>query len=309
VNKVYKIVTQKIIDKLNEGIIPWEKPWIGLRNYISKREYHGINLLLLSMDKHRSSEFITFRQVRGLKESVKKGSRADMVIFFRRYEVEARDKDGNLELDDETGEPKKELRFALRYYNVFNLDQTTIPLPDYGNGKRSKECEDILQNLKNLPAIKEGGSVATYNPVLDALSIPSRKEFKDREKYYSSIFHELVHATGHETRLNRKDFQGNGFSSEKYSKEELVAEIGASLLCALCGIENKTINNSAAYVQGWLKRLNNDKTLIISASAQAQKAVDYILGIKGGENSEKPIEVRTIAKSLSQNHKEYYYRC
>ena len=280
-NKVYEIVTQKIIDKLNQGVIPWEKPWIGLRNYITKREYHGINLLLLSMEKHQSSEFMTFRQVKDLKEGIKKGSRADMVIFFRRYEVEARDKNGNLELDEETGEPKKELRFALRYYNVFNLDQTTIPLPDYGNGKQSKECKDILQNLKNFPAIEEGGSVAAYNPVLDALSIPSKREFKDREKYYSSIFHELVHATGHETRLNRKDFKLNGFGSEKYSKEELVAEIGASFLCARCGIENKTIDNSAAYIQGWLKRLNNDKTLIISASAQAQKAVDYILGTKG----------------------------
>ena len=179
-NKVYEIVTQKIIDQLNKGVIPWEKPWIGLRNYITKREYHGINLLLLSMEKHQSSEFITFRQVRDLKESVKKGSRASMVVFFRRYEVEARDKDGNLELNEETGESKKELRFALRYYNVFNLDQTTITLPDYGNGKQSKECEDILQNLKNFPAIEEGGSVAAYNPVLDALSIPSKREFKDR---------------------------------------------------------------------------------------------------------------------------------
>jgi len=282
-NKVYGIVTQKIIDKLNQGIIPWEKPWIGLRNYITKREYHGINLLLLSMEKHQSSEFMTFKQTRDLKEYVKKGSRADMVIFFKRYEVETKDKDGNLEIDERTGEPKKELRFALRYYNIFNLDQTTIPLPDYGNGKQSKKCEDILQNIKNLPIIEEGGNIAAYNPVQDSLSIPSKREFKDREKYYSSIFHELIHSTGHETRLNRKDFKHNGFGDEKYSKEELIAEIGASFLCAQCGIENKTIDNSAAYIQGWLKRLNNDKTLIISASAQAQKAVDYILNNnKGG---------------------------
>ena len=127
-NKVYKIITQKITDKLSQGVIPWKKLWIDLRNYATKREYHGINLLLLSMEEHQSSEFLTFKQVRDLKESVKKGSRADMVIFFRRYEVEARDKDGNLELDEETGEPKKERRFALRYYNVFNLDQTTIPV-------------------------------------------------------------------------------------------------------------------------------------------------------------------------------------
>lgn len=206
-----------------------------------------------------------------------------MVVFFRRYEVEARDRDGNLEIDEKSGEPKKELRFALRYYNVFNLDQTTIQLPDYGNGKRSKECEDILQNLKGFPVIEEGGNVAAYNPVRDALSIPPKREFKDREKYYSSVFHELVHSTGHETRLNRKDFKHNGFGDEKYSKEELVAEIGASFLCALCGIENKTIDNSAAYIQCWLKRLSNDSTLIISASAQAQKAIDYILGDNGGE--------------------------
>jgi len=184
-NKVYEIVTQKIIDKLNQGIIPWEKPWIGLRNYVTKRGYHGINLLLLSMEEHQSSEFITFRQVRDLEESVKKGSRADMVIFFRRYEVEARDKDGNLEINEETGETKKELRFALRYYNVFNLDQTTIPLPDYGNGKRIKKCEDILKDMPNPPVIKEGGNRAAYNPRLDILKIPLMIEFKDVEKYYS----------------------------------------------------------------------------------------------------------------------------
>jgi len=277
VNKVYEIVTQKIIDKLNQGIIPWEKPWIGLRNYITKREYHGINLLLLNMEEHQSSEFLTFKQVKDLKESVKKGSRADMVIFFRRYEVEARDKDGNLELDEKTGEPKKELRFALRYYNVFNLDQTTIPLPDYGNGKQSKECDDIFLNMPNPPAIQESGNRAAYNFESDILKVPSKREFKDLEKYYSSKFHELIHSTGHESRLNRKDFKLNFFGGEKYSKEELIAEIGASFLCARCGIENKTIDNSAAYIQGWLKRLNNDKTLIISAAAQAQKAVDYIL--------------------------------
>ena len=297
-NKVYKIVTQKIIDKLNQGVIPWEKPWIGLRNYITKREYHGINLLLLSMEKHQSSEFVTFRQVRELKGSVKKGSRASMVVFFRRYEKEMVDGNGENIIDDKTGEIKKELRFALRDYNVFNLDQTTIPLPDYSNGKRMKKCEDILKDMLNLPTIEGGGSEAAYNLRLDLLKIPSKREFKDREKYYSSIFHELMHSTGHERRLNRKDFRHNSFGGERYSKEELVAEIGASFLCALCGIENKTINNSATNIQGWLKRLNNDKTLIISASAQAQKAVDYILGINGGENSEKPIEVRAITNSL-----------
>lgn len=281
-NKVYEIVTQKIIDKLNQGIIPWEKPWIGLRNYVTKREYHGINLLLLNMEEHQSSEFLTFKQIKDLKESMKKGSRADMVIFFRRYEVEARDKDGNLELDEKTGEPKKELRFALRYYNVFNLDQTTIPLPDYGKGKKSKECDDIFLNMPNPPAIQESGNRVAYNFESDILKIPSKREFKDLGKYYSSKFHELIHSTGHESRLDRKDFKLNFFGGEKYSKEELIAEIGASFLCARCGIENKTIDNSAAYIQGWLKRLNNDKTLIISAAAQAQKAVDYILNNKGG---------------------------
>ena len=297
-NKVYEIVTQKIIDKLNQVVIPWEKPWIGLRNYVTKRGYHGINLLLLSMEKHQSSEFVTFGQVRDIKGSIKRGSRAGIVVFFMRYEKEMVDENGENIIDEETGEIKKELRFALRYYNVFNLEQTTIPLPDYSNGKRIKKCEDVLKDMPNLPTIEEGGSEAAYNLRLDLLKIPSKREFKDREKYHSSIFHELIHSTGHERRLNRKDFKHNSFGDERYSKEELVAAIGASFLCTLCGIENKTINNSTAYIQGWLKKFNDDSTLIISASAQAQKAVDYILGINGGENSEKPIKVRAITGSL-----------
>jgi antirestriction protein ArdC len=129
------------------------------------------------------------------------------------------------------------------------------------------------------PILKHGMTHAYYSPKEDCVGLPPRERFERTEGYYATVFHELVHSTGHEKRLKRSTLtEKSGFGSNPYCKEELIAEMGAAFLCGLAEIGERTIDNSAAYLKGWLEQLRNDKTLIVQAAAQAQKAADFILG-------------------------------
>jgi antirestriction protein ArdC len=177
----------------------------------------------------------------------------------------------------------------LRYYSVFNIEQTEGITPPPAEETHNlfhplANAEKIVANVPLNPDIKYGGNRAYYSVSLDYIQLPHQHTFNSIEEYYSTYFHELTHATGHSSRLSRKSIlEPSYFGSHEYSKEELVAEMGAAFLCGHAGIENKTIENSAAYIQGWLRELKNDKTLLIHAAAQAQKATDYILNRKGGD--------------------------
>ena len=171
----------------------------------------------------------------------------------------------------------------LRYYNVFNLDQVDgiePPIEDQLTNPFTpiEQAEQILVSMQCKPDIKYGGSRACYSPQLDYIQLPPKEAFNSSEEFYSTAFHEAVHATGHASRLARKSVTETAyFGSHLYSQEELCAEFGASMLCAVSSIEQKTIENSAAYIQGWLKVLKNDKKCLVLAAAQAQKAADFIL--------------------------------
>ena len=142
------------------------------------------------------------------------------------------------------------------------------------------KAETIVAGMPQRPAIRHGMRKAFYTVHDDTISLPSEKDFQSSANYYAALFHELIHATGHETRLNRTSIvEGNGFGSDPYCKEELIAELGAAFLCGHVGIVDRTIDNSAAYIQGWLSKLRADKTLVVQAAAQAEKAVNFILGV------------------------------
>lgn len=178
----------------------------------------------------------------------------------------------------------------LRYYSVFNLEQcegikAPEPQETINNFNPIDKAEEIIANMPLLPEIKYGGNRAYYSPSLDYVQLPYQHTFDSAEEYYSTEFHELTHVTGHSKRVGRKSIlEPSYFGSHEYSKEELVAEMGAAFLCGHCGIEQKTIRNSAAYIQGWLKELKNDRTLLIHAAAQAQKSTDYIIRQGGDTN-------------------------
>lgn len=287
-NKVYEYVTEKIVEKMKKGVVPWQKGWTDTPpiNYVTRKPYRGVNVLLLD----RGGEYLTFNQVQQLGGKVKKGAKAQMVVFFKPYTKKVTVK------DDETGEEIETEKTipVLRYYYVFHLDDTEgIPSKiETFSHNAIEEAERVIKNYKDRPAVvHDDPSRACYYPVSDVVNVPELKYFKKTEDYYSTLFHELVHSTGHQKRLARF---GNSpdehmFGSESYSKEELVAELGAAILCGHVGIVERTIDNSAAYVDAWIKQLNDDKTLIVHAASRAQKAVDYILG-KTEQNEEEPEE-------------------
>ena len=284
--KVYELITNKIIEKLNQGVIPWQKHWKGTglpKNLITKKLYRGINAFMLHMQGYGLPYWLTFRQVKELKGCVKQGEKATPIIYWNWHKAVIH------ELEEEI----EKLTPFLRYYNVFNIEQCEglnieIPEENKSNFNPISECEKVVRELPNPPIIKHGEAQAYYAPTTDVINMPRPSLFKNEQEYYCALYHEIIHSTGHQKRLNRKavaeldSFKLN--ARKEYSKDELIAEIGASFLYGYTGIENETIDNSASYIQNWLEKLDNDKKLIIIAAAQAQRAVDYVLNRKETQN-------------------------
>lgn len=270
----YEIVTESIVKQLESGVAPWRKPWrVGMpANLVSKKEYRGINVFLLAFQGYGSRYWLTYRQTQVLSGNVKKGERGTKVVFWKIDEYRKE--------NAETGEAKDRKSILLRYYTVFNLDQCEgIKCPEAVPTIHSiDQCESIVKGMPNPPRLAQEAQ-ACYRPSIDTVGMPARSAFNSAEEYYSTFFHELTHSTGHPSRLGREGImKHNPFGSEDYSKEELVAEMGAAMLCGVAGIESRTLGNSAAYLQSWISRLKSDSRLVVSAASQAQKAADFILG-------------------------------
>ena len=290
---LYEEVTNKIITMIEKGVAPWRKPWSTYgqaRNYVSGRSYTGINYLLMNNTKHSIPYFLTFNQVKELGGKVKKGAEAEMVIYFK---VFYKDSNDNTLTPEEAnarrlkGEEIKSLRF-IRYYSVFNvsdIEEVELDLNRFNEAKltdneRIERCEQIIRNIPKPLELKQiDANRAYYHPTLDYINMPDIKQFESSEHYYATYFHELIHSTGHSTRLARPEILDySGFGTTPYSKEELVAEIGASFLSSFTQIDYDSVYlNSASYLTGWLKVLKQDSKFIFKVSAEAQKAVEYIL--------------------------------
>ncbi|MCA9178403.1 MAG: DUF1738 domain-containing protein [Planctomycetales bacterium] len=278
--KPYQIITDRIIQLLEDGVVPWRKPWTSHaappQNAVSRRPYRGVNVFLLACSRYDSPYWLTFRQAKQWGGSVNKGEKATPVCFWKWLETE----------DEETGEIRQ--RPLLRVYYVFNVAQCDLPsgkLPvtpaeDCHDFVPIEQCEQVVAAMPRRPDLKHDADGAFYRPSEDCVHMPPQERFHSSEEYYATLFHELTHATGHSSRLNRDGIVDPvSFGSPSYSREELVAELGASFLCGHCRIEQATIENSAAYLQGWLKQLRGDARLIVTAAAAAQKASDFILGM------------------------------
>ena len=273
---IYAEITNRIVAEMESGLIPWQKPWVasgGCVSYATGKPYSLLNQMLLG----RPGEYATFKQIQQAGGYVKKDQKASMVVFWKWLEKE----------DEETGE-KKEIPF-LRYYNVFHIDQCeglkprhAEPLPQTANA--DQKAETIICDYLKTSGVKlnhEKGDKAFYRPSDDSITLPLLAQFKETAEYYSTAFHELIHSTGHMSRLNRLE-KTAFFGTEAYSKEELVAEIGASSLVHIAGLETPaSFRNNAGYIQNWLKVLRNDRKVIVSASGRADKAVSYILNAEG----------------------------
>ena len=288
---LYREVTDKIMGLLEQGVAPWRQTWssYGLaRNYVTGRPYNGINKILMNNNVHPIPYFLSFKQVKALKGKVKKGAKGEMVLYFSVFYKDANNKTISEEeakaLKAAGQEVKK--RSTLRYFNVFNVAdiegiQFHIPEVQLKENEQIEKCESIIEQMPNRPEIRFiNANEAYYNSIEDYINMPDIKQFTNSAEYYVTLFHEAVHATGHKDRLNRKGItEPNKFGSIPYSKEELIAEMGASFLSAEVGINySEIVENNAAYLQGWLKKLKEDKRFIFRAAAKAQQATKYILG-------------------------------
>ena len=267
-------------------------------NFRTGKPYRGVNVLLLWSSPYSSPFWLTFKQAQELKGTVRKGEKGTQIVFYKQLQ--------NRENDEQATDEKKERApFVLCYYTVFNVEQCDgLTLPQIDQPATTNEietdetCEAILTGWVNRPALhltSEHEYRAYYRPSTDSVHIPARSRFVDAPHFYSTVFHELVHSTGHESRLNRTF--GAGFGDELYSKEELIAEMGAAFLCAIAGIANEhTDSNTTAYIQNWISQLQEDNRLIVQAAANAQRAVDSILGTtfeKEGETEAREEEAAT----------------
>ena len=287
---VYSIVTNRIIELLEQGTVPWEKPWTeaGIpMNLLSKRPYRGINLWLLLSLNYERNLFLTWDQLKKLGGSVKQGEHGHVVIFWKTQQKSA---------DQEETEKEKKAPL-LRYYKVFNIAQCRELPQELLEPITPKEhdpileCQAILSSMPKSPLLAFTGNQAYYDIEKDAVVLPQLKFFKSSETFYATLFHELVHSTGHEKRLNRKTITEMAeFGSEMYSMEELVAELGSAYLSSFTGILSSGIKNSAAYIKGWLGKLKNDKRFIVHASGHAQRAVDFIINQPAANDPKEEVE-------------------
>jgi len=284
-NNVYQIVTDRILDIMKTGKLVWVKNWQARagnvpQNFVSKKHYNGINFLFLSSLPYSNPYYLTFNQVKNLGGHVKNGERSQPVIFWKINQYSKDKGDGTQETKNVP---------LLRYYPVFNIEQTegiewkmpdTAPKTEH---ERIEAADSVINNMPQRPDIEYSDfDRACYNKVKDLVTMPHLQYFKTNEAYYSTLFHELAHSTGHVTRLNREELQRvSMFGSEDYGKEELTAELSASFICARIGISNvDNLRNSAAYLQGWSKAIKNDPKMFVHAAARAQKAADFILNEK-----------------------------
>jgi antirestriction protein ArdC len=228
-------------------------------------------VFLLAIQGYGSQYWLTFNQAKQLGGNVRKGEHGTKIVFwkFDTFETETAD-----------GETEERKSAFLRYYTVFNLEQTEglkalLALPP---AFPIESAEEIVKGMPNPPTFEQDFQAA-YIPSRDVVTMPSRTAFESQAEYYSTLFHELTHSTGHAKRLGREGIEKiQPFGSEDYSKEELIAEMGSAMLCGIAGVEQATISNSAAYLQSWIKRLKSDTRLVVSAASAAQKAADYIRG-------------------------------
>ena len=273
---VFQKVTDKVVELLESGVAPWRQPWSGTvpTNLASMKPYNGINYLLLGCLGYESNYWLTFKQAQKLGGGVRAGEKSPcFVVYTDTWPVTVKQSDGT---------EKTELRWFLKYSPVFNLCQCRGIKAPVGEGPETRQiepiraCVNFMASLREQPTL-DVGQMAAYLPQSDKIVMPAINRFRDAASYHSVLFHELVHWSGAVGRLNRPQPM-HSTDRPGYAKEELCAEVGSAFLCAHCGIDAATVEDSASYIDGWLKALQNDRRLVVDASRSARLAIEWLMG-------------------------------
>jgi antirestriction protein ArdC len=284
--EIYQAVTDRMVQALERGVVPWRTPWTLAgrpRSLSTGRAYQGVNTWLLSLACREqgwaSPWFGTYRQVQELGGQVRKGERSTLVTFWKTLEKQDRDAG--------TGEVTVRAVPLLRTFRVFNACQADgLPgryFPEPGEERPIAGPQAVLDGYlgqAGAPRLRHDvHGQAYYNPAADEIHLPPMTGHRSPEHYYATAYHEAAHSTGHASRLDRDGITSSGaaFGSHAYGKEELVAQMTASMLCAETGIDTGEIfGNSAAYIGSWLRTIKGDPRMVVTAAAAAQRASDLI---------------------------------
>ena len=300
-----------ILRELEKGNAIWNCPWVmqSAHHGFRGKAYRGINTLITAiyqdLEGYESTAWLTWSKFNELQKNhaeitMKKGSRSVEIVYWML--LDRKDDEGNVVLD-KNGNPEKYVK--PRFYRVWNADcfenltaddfERKEILPDPALSTLEEKEARLLESYEGHPPVKHDGLGRAYYSVnSDTVHLPKWKDFKDEASAYSTLCHELIHSTGAEGRLKRRI--RNEFGSEEYSYEELVAEIGAAILSAEAGYLESTVENTAAYLNGWAMQLRDNPTWFWDAYFDAKKAADRILGRKYGENenAEEPAEAVAV---------------
>ena len=304
---IHKIVTDRMIAALQRGTIPWHKPWQAAagqpRSMSTGQPYRGINPFLLGLTAaehgYTSPYWGTYRQITGLGGRVRQGERSTLVVFWKQAQAE--------QPHPQTGELTVKTVPVLRYYRVFNANQADhLPErfhPAPGDHSQISQPQAVLDGYlgRGPKLVHVAGDRADYHPATDTIRLPLRSQFCTSEGYYATAFHEAGHSTGHPARLDRPGIAAfDHFGSGKYAREELVAQMASSLLCAQPGIDTPdTFENSAGYIANWLTALGNDHKLVMTAAGHAQRACDLI-----NQAEREPIPERELSPPAASTNDE-----
>lgn len=266
-NQNFERIYDAILKNIEENnSLPWNCPFIkeGLpHNHVTGNQYNGRNLLMLWCANYNRSGFLTYNQAKKLGGQVRKGEHGYPILYAQA---------GGMRVN-EAGE-EEYIRGCAKVYFVFNVSQIDN-LPEIEREETGNNA-DVNKFIDAIPVSWELGKNPHYSPSHDTIGKPMMSDFQSEEDYYATVFHELVHWSGAESRLSRP--QGTKQEHEKYSFEELVAELGSAFLRAQFKIDNpKNIDNSAAYIQGWLSVFRGNKDILFNAMKEAEKAVDYLM--------------------------------
>lgn len=289
----YQQITDRFIEILEKGTVPWRQPWsnktgnmFDQQNLATQHQYRGINAIITMCQGYESPYWLTYKQAAELGANVKKGEKGTPIVFWIKAS----------KIDKENPEETKGSFMVPKTYVVFNVAQVeNLDLSEALLKRKGRqlefnpiaECEAVVSGFKNAPIIGHREQRAYYRESTDSINMPQKESFKSEQEYYAILFHEMIHSTGHKSRVHREFVGQARFGSHEYSKEELIAELGSAFLCSRSGIDSPDLENqSAAYLASWLKALKNDSKMLIQAASQAQKATEYILGIKKEEGAE-----------------------
>ena len=293
---MYQEITNTVVEALKNDTIPWEKPWRAgcsmkdmPRSVATGKVYRGVNIWLTAMADFDSPWWMTYKQCQDLGGNVKKGEKSTLLCFYKMIEIK-----------DKKTKEVTDTYPMLKGFRVFNLEQCELPQEALdkldtrlaklgGDADAIVNENEVIENAQKLMdsyfkrekiEVLTGGDRAYYQPSKDRIQMPDMKHFVDSESYYATLFHEGIHSTGHKSRLAREDLAKVAhFGDEDYSREELTAELGASFLCGVTGIENKGLtDNRDDYIKGWLTKLENDPRAVVVASGKAMKASEFVLG-------------------------------